>query len=84
MREIREPPHSESEERLSALEELHAIGVLDWPATNSQTPRRKEVEMVVAASGWWFGSVFLIIVWLANRVLAGQRCSQYMIETGGK
>jgi hypothetical protein len=39
--------------------------------------------MVVAASGWWFGSVALIIVWLANRVPADQGCSQYVIKTGG-
>ena len=24
-----------------------------------------EVEMLVAASGWWFGSIILVIVWVA-------------------
>jgi hypothetical protein len=24
-----------------------------------------EVEMLVAASGWWFGSIILVLVWVA-------------------
>jgi uncharacterized membrane protein SirB2 len=25
----------------------------------------KEVFMLVAASGWWFGSIILVIIWIA-------------------
>jgi len=25
----------------------------------------EEVEMLVAASGWWFGSIILVLIWIA-------------------